>query len=223
MSDARLRLKQSSGWFAAGREFAHALALLSDGAFKVYVYACLQADRHTGRFHIQLQELARALQRSPENLLSELAELRDRAVCDMSMSTAARVALEVRDRFWPYHKHTRIHDGGTEEAEFVRRVRELFLAPACIHSSFTVADEKIAVQLCRRGISLQQVQRAILLGCARKYISATNHGVHQPITSLNYFLGTIDEIVETAIPESYWEPLRRKMVRLEQSWKSAQT
>lgn len=219
MSGARLRLKQSSGWFAAGREFAHALALLSDRAFKLYVYACLQADRHTGRLHIELQQLARALQRSPENLLDELAELKGRAVCNMSIDAASVVALEVRDRFWPYHKQTREREGDASEVEFVRRVREAFLMPACVQSSFTAADEKIAVNLHRRGISLQQVQRAILLGCARKYISAINHDVRQPITSLQYFLGTVDEVVETTIPESYWENLRRKVVRMEQAWK----
>ena len=34
MSAPRLHLKQSTGWFAAGREFAQALTLLSDSAFK---------------------------------------------------------------------------------------------------------------------------------------------------------------------------------------------
>ena len=49
MSTARLVLKQPTGWFAAGREVAQALALLSDGAFKLYIHLCLEADRHTGR------------------------------------------------------------------------------------------------------------------------------------------------------------------------------
>jgi hypothetical protein len=76
MNGARLLLKQSSSWFAAGREFAQPLALLSDGTFKVYVYACLHADRHTGRLRIPAEVLARALQRSQEILSPQLAELR---------------------------------------------------------------------------------------------------------------------------------------------------
>ena len=48
MSTPRLILKQPTGWFAAGREFTQAITLLSDGAFKLYVYACLHAGRHTG-------------------------------------------------------------------------------------------------------------------------------------------------------------------------------
>ena len=46
MSAARLILKQPTGWFAAGRKVAQALAVLSDGAFKLYIHLCLQADRH---------------------------------------------------------------------------------------------------------------------------------------------------------------------------------
>ena len=44
MSPPRLQLKQPTGWFAAGREFAQALTLLSDGAFKLYVHLCLQCQ-----------------------------------------------------------------------------------------------------------------------------------------------------------------------------------
>ena len=49
VSAPRLILKQPTGWFAAGRGVAQALALLSDAAFKLYMHLCLQADRHTGR------------------------------------------------------------------------------------------------------------------------------------------------------------------------------
>jgi len=45
---SRLQLKQPTGWFAAGREVACALQLLSDAAFKLFVWLCLQAER--GRF-----------------------------------------------------------------------------------------------------------------------------------------------------------------------------
>lgn len=48
MSTSRLILKQPTGWFAAGREVAQALALLSDGAFKLYIHLCLEADRPYG-------------------------------------------------------------------------------------------------------------------------------------------------------------------------------
>ena len=52
MTAPRLVLKRPSGWFAAGHEVAQALELLSDAAFKLFVYLCLNADRHTGRIAI---------------------------------------------------------------------------------------------------------------------------------------------------------------------------
>jgi hypothetical protein len=104
------------------------------------------------------------------------------------------------------------------ETEFVKKVRVLFLAPACVQASFSAADEKIAVELHRRDIQLDQISRAILLGSARKYISMLNAEVRAPITSLQYFADVIDEVIRSPIPESYWEPLRAKVTRMEQQW-----
>jgi len=48
MNTPRLILKQPTRWFAAVREFAQTITLLSDGAFRLCVYACLRAGRQTG-------------------------------------------------------------------------------------------------------------------------------------------------------------------------------
>jgi hypothetical protein len=48
-----------------------------------------------------------------------------------------------------------------------------------------------------------------------------NAGVRTPITSLQYFSDVVEEVIESAIPESYWEPLRAKMARMEQQWQNA--
>jgi hypothetical protein len=37
------KLKTSTGWFAAGAEVQRAATLLSDGAFKPFVWLCLHA------------------------------------------------------------------------------------------------------------------------------------------------------------------------------------
>ena len=67
MSAPRLILKQPTGWFAAGREFAQAITLLSDGAFKLYVHACSAANRHTGCLRATVDEMARAMTRAPNS------------------------------------------------------------------------------------------------------------------------------------------------------------
>ena len=82
MSTARLVLKQPTGWFAAGREVAQALALLSDGAFKLYIHLCLEADRHTGRAVIEPALLTQILRKAPASIESSLGELDLNKVCE---------------------------------------------------------------------------------------------------------------------------------------------
>ena len=66
MSAPRLLLKQSTGWFAAGWSFGEAMFALSDAAFKVFAWLCLNADRYTGRVQITIPEMAQALRRIRE-------------------------------------------------------------------------------------------------------------------------------------------------------------
>jgi len=221
MSAPRLVLKQPTGWFAAGREFAQAITILSDGAFKLYVYACMRAGRQTGCLRATLDELARAMTRAPTTVTMNLDELEERAVCRVTRNGGPQLVLEIRDSFWPYLKQQTPGCAPEPEAEFVRKVRGLFLAPACVQASFSAADEKLALGMYRRGVSMEQITRAILLGCARKYVAMINAGVRTPITSLQYFSDIVEEVNESTIPESYWEPLRAKVARMEQQWQQA--
>ena len=221
MSSPRLVLKQPTGWFAAGREFAQAMTLVSDGAFKLYVHVCLKANRHTGQLSATVDELARALARAPASVAEHLDELKAGAVCHVTSSGSSQLVLEINDHFWPYQKRPNSCCTRGAETEFVGKVRALFLAPACVQASFSAADEKIAIQLHRRGVQLEQMARAILLGSARKYVSMLNAGVRAPITSLQYFADVIDEVIRSPIPESYWEPLRAKVTRMEKQWLQA--
>jgi hypothetical protein len=221
MSAPRLVLKQPTGWFAAGREFAQAITILSDGAFKLYVYACMRAGRQTGCLRATLDELARAMTRAPTTVTMNLDELEERAVCRVTRNGGPQLVLEIRDSFWPYLKQQTPGCAPEPEAEFVRKVRGLFLAPACVQASFSAADEKLALGMYRRGVSMEQITRAILLGCARKYVAMINAGVRTPITSLQYFADIVEEVNESTIPESYWEPLRAKVARMEQQWQQA--
>jgi hypothetical protein len=212
MSASRLILKQPTGWFAAGREVALAMRLLSDGAFKLYLHLCLQAERHTGRVVLNAVEWTQALGKDPAWSEACLGELYRNHVCE-----GGGGVVEICDRFWPYEKQT----GGTAaapEAEFVREVRAAFLKPACVRSVFTAADEKLALNLYRREVSLEHVRRAIWLGCARKYLAMLNGQTRQPITSLAYFASLIEEVRQPKIPTSYWDHVRRRMEEMEKRW-----
>jgi hypothetical protein len=107
------------------------------------------------------------------------------------------------------------------QAEFVRLVRAAFLKPACVRSTFTAADEKLALNLYRREVPLQPIRRAIWLGCARKYVAMLNGQTRQPITSLAYFASLIEEVNQPQIPASYWDHVRRRMEEMEKRWLQA--
>lgn len=158
MSTPRLQLKQPTGWFAAGREFTQALTLLSDGAFKLYVHLCLNANRHTGRLSATVDDLARVLTRAPTSVAMNLDELEACAVCRV-IRNGSQLVLEIRDRFWPYEKQQTPGCVPEPEVEFVQKVRNMFLAPACVQAGFSAADEKIATVLHRRGVSLEQISQ----------------------------------------------------------------
>jgi len=143
-------------------------------------------------------------------------ELQERAVCCVRRDQSPQLVLEIRDL--PYQRQQTPDRTLGPEARFVAKVRGLFLAPACVQASFSAADERLALDMHRGGVSIEQITRAILLGCARKYVSMLNARTRTPITSLQYFADIVEEVCESEIPESYWEPLRWKMTRMEQQW-----
>lgn len=220
MSHSPLALKRPAGFFAAGREVDEALTLLSDGAFKLFVYLCLHADRGTGRLRFRLADLARRLGKSPRSITSYLSELQRHDVCAVQAAVNQHYAgvIEIRDRFWPYHKQsTAALDAQTG---YIDRVRKLFLSRACVAGSFTAADERLAAEWRQRGVTLEHVERAYLLGCARKYVALLNHPGAPLISSLRYFTALLEEVSESPASRGYWQHLARQVEQLERRWRN---
>ena len=217
----RLALKHSTGWFAAGREMEQALAILSDGAFKLYAYVCLHAERRSARLRFRHSELARSLGKSPRSISSYLNELRCQGMCQVQAAANQHQmgSIEIADRFWPYHKQLS-EAPVCDQTFFIERVRQLFLSRACVQGTFSAADEKLAAELYQRHVPLQQIERAYLLGCARKYVALLNQPGAALISSLHYFTALLRELEELKISPDYWAYLSHKVDRLEQRWRS---
>ena len=212
MRPGGMRLKRASGWFAAGQEVALALQILSAEAFRLYVYVCLYAERSTGRMVCNPDDATHALSCGGEELRAAMAELCRREVCGR-----AGDAIEIQDRFWPYERAVRAEDG-TDQASYLEQVRRLLLLPACVRASFSAADQRLAANYHRRGITLNQLERAIWLGCVRKYIALLNGASPMLITSLHYFTGLVEEVIATTVADSYWLHVQRKAEQLERRW-----
>lgn len=209
----RLVLKQSTGWFAAGWGFSEAIETLSDAGFKLFAWLCVNANRRTGEVRLGLGEIARALNRSESWTQAALEEMCERGVCTMSAG-----GIEIGDRYWPYEKQA----PGSGPQAYLSEVRKIVSAPACVRCRFPPADEQLALEWYRRGVTLPQIARAIWLGCARKYSSmlANGGGAYLPIASLSYFAAVIDEVCQTSAPDSYWAYVQRQAGQMEKEWLS---
>jgi hypothetical protein len=208
----QFRLKQSSGWFAAGREVDCALGLLSDGAFRLFMWLCLHAERSRGSIRANTPGLSRTLGRSQEQIAAALDELFQKGVCILYIGGV----IEIAERFWPYQRDG-VSEPVTDLAGYIGEVKRLFLERRCVQSVFTAADEQLAAELHRRGISITNLERAILLGCLRKYVALINNGGGTPITSLHYFRSLFNEAGQNTSPD-YWKYIVRKIQTFEQRW-----
>jgi len=75
VSKESLVLKNPRGWFAAGTEVQKAMNLLTDGAFKLFVYLCLNARRDTGRLEGSLTQLAANVKKRQHTVRLYLREM----------------------------------------------------------------------------------------------------------------------------------------------------
>lgn len=215
------KLKVSSGWFAAGVSFQRALILLSDGAFKLFAYVSLEADRGTGRFEASQTDLARVLGKSRRIIGKYMAELEGEGICTISSgrNQYARNIFEILDDYWPYNRPTIADETKRrEEDAYVAAVRDRFLATGCTRGKFGIGDEKSAKAMKEHGVSLELVQEALLLGACRKYDSCLNGGSPEPIGSLAYFEALLSEIRHQPLPPGYREYLHTKVAQLARMW-----
>ena len=212
MTGPQLRLKQPTGWFAAGREVAQALSLLSDDAFKLFIWICLNADRGLGAIRIEPDEIARVLSKTEAEIH---ANLRDLFQAEIGQPTPDG-AIQIADRYWPYERPP-IGQQGEKLGTYISQTKRAFLERRCVQSAFTAADERIATELFHAGLSITDAEHAILLGSLRKYVALINTGRGTPITSLRYFAALFDEVKHDISP-SYWVHVERRVRDAERQW-----
>jgi hypothetical protein len=226
MSENRLRLKQATGWFAASSGFRAALELLGDGAFRLFVYLCLEADRRSGRVLTSYSELARGIRRSRRVLLSYVSELERKQVCIVrtGRNQHARTLIEVAEGYWPYIKQASGDDvdpqnptsANVELIKYVEAVRRWYLDLGCTAGRFSERDRAKAQQFHRRGIALELIEAALLLGAGRKYLSWLNGGASTLIGTLEYFEPLVAELDQQPLSKTYTRYLRANSKQLAQ-------
>ena len=131
----------------------------------------------------------------------------------------ARTCIEILDEYWPYCRSSEVDDAdGTTRNAYVGAIRNSFIALGCTIGKFSPRDAQFARDLQGRGVPLELVQDALLMGAARKYISWLNGGTPQPIGSLVYFSALVIEMQQRPLPADYREYLHQKVGRLAKAW-----
>jgi hypothetical protein len=220
MSTERLTLKNPRGWFAAGAEVEKAMELLSDGAFRLFVYLCLNARRDNGVLENSLTQLAENVRRGKNSVRKYLREMVDAGICRFRFShnPMGEGCIEINEAFWPYVKTP--EEAPANEAEtFVNEIKKMLKDRSCVRALLSTADEIQIRNWFDSGTGLQLIEQAILLGCVRKYVSWRNNQTRSLINSLAYFQPIIEELKDQKTDEEYWKYIRYRLVRMENHWK----
>lgn len=214
-----IRLKEPSGWFAAGASFRQAMTILSDGAFKLFAYICLQADRQTGRFAASHKELAARIGKSKRIIGRYVDELQSKAVCSVipARNQHAATSFEIRDAFWPYQRAERAEDA-PELRQYIESLRAVFVGLGCTSGNFGPADISVARDLYLRHIPLAVVDEAMLMAACRKYGAWLSGRQSAPIQSMKYFEPVVAEMQQQPLPPGYAAYLRRKVKQFAAVW-----
>ncbi len=221
MNTSPLRLKNPRNWFAAGIEVQQVIDILTDGAFKVFMHICLNAERTTGMLHTTQVELARNLKKSHGAIRKYLTEMQKAGISQNSFSNSPRTrgSVQIAPPYWPYERDDEYKATDDGADRFVTEIRTMLQERACVHSSFSTADEVLARQWFNDAVPLERIRQAILLGCARKYVAWRNNPApHGPIATLRYFAPLLEEIAQQKLAPDYWQFLHNRIQRHEKLW-----
>ncbi|MFZ0742906.1 MAG: hypothetical protein WAM85_00775 [Terracidiphilus sp.] len=195
------------------------MTLLSDGAFKLYVFLCLRVDRSSARLEIDQTSVAKSLAKSRRSVIVYFEELKQRGVCDVRFAANqhTRGVVQICDAFWPY-----LISAPAENIEsvgnYIKRVRTLLETRRCVRLTFAPADEKQAQSLFSDHVPIEDIEHAFLLGCTRKYVSWLNGQASGPIVSFGYFRTIVDEVAQMDTSPEYWRYIGESLDKYERAW-----
>ena len=133
--------------------------------------------------------------KTPQLIQDDIEEMERQGICRRWRAAKDQGGdqIEVCDEFWPYEKDP-LRARSDHEAQYLERIRQLLTGHRCMTIAFTPADRKLAFEFYQKGVPLENVRRAILLGCTRKCTTLLSTQVPEPITSLHYFCGIVEEV-----------------------------
>jgi hypothetical protein len=212
------KIRQSKGWFPAGNEFRKASQVLSDGAFKLFFHLAIEADSRTGCVQATYRALAAELKKSKRAIGTYAAELSEKETCTIrpGENQYCKTTFRISDDYWPYERDTASE--APEKNSYVAAIQKAYLSLGCTKARFSAGDEQKAREFEQRGVPLEVVEDAMLMGACRKYSSWLEGRASEPIGSLAYFENLIAEIKQQPFPEGYREYVSAKNLKFAEAW-----
>jgi len=96
------------------------------------------------------------------------------------------------------------------QRDYVRKVLDIFVSLPGAPLRPRRDDRYLATKLYRQGVRLNELECALLLGCARRELQDYDEPL-QPIRSLRYFVPVLDEVQQQPLPDGYVHYLRGKL------------
>src|SRR6266536_677195 len=194
------------------------MTLLSDGAFRLYMFLCLRADRSSGRLEIDQTSVAKSLAKSRRSVIVYFEELKQRGVCEVKFAANqhTRGVVQICDAFWPYV--IPVPEENAKSADhYIKRSRTLLETRRCVRLTFAPTDEKLVRSLFSDHVPIEDIEHAFLLGCTRKYVSWLNGKASGPIASFGYFRTLVDEVAQMDTSPDYWRYIGESLEKYERA------
>ena len=104
-------------------------------------------------------------------------------------------------------------DDGLSQQEYVRQVLEAYRKTPGTMGMVRRPDRMLAAQLYQRGLSVQVIENALVLGATRRLMRPADALPLGTIRSLAYFLPVIEEVLNLRVGREYFNYLRHKLER----------
>ena len=85
---------------------------------------------------------------------------------------------------------------------------------------FERAEERLVADWQRAGVAVETVRRAILLGSVPKSMSLLDRPGGEPVRSLHYLAGLLEEVRMESFPPNYWRHVEFNLRRCERLWRN---
>ena len=108
---------------------------------------------------------------------------------------------------------------GSDVFAYVGTVRRWFCQLTYEQGRFGPADERLARDWQWAGMPLETVRQATLLGSVRRAMSVLHRPGGEPVRSLRYFAGPLEEARRKSFPASYWQYLEFNLRLSERMWR----